>query len=198
MVKVAILASGNGGNFENIVLFTKDKELKKEELKFQVKVLITDKETSYVRKRAENLKIDNYYISPKEYASKRDYEDRIIEILKENKIELIVLAGYMRIIGKDFIREYKDRILNIHPAYLPEFPGRYGIRDAFNSGTNRTGVTVHWVDEGVDTGVVVYQERIEIKKEWNMEKLEEIIHEVEHRIYPKVIQGISEQIMEGK
>jgi len=190
MVKIAVFASGNGGNFQSIVENSRTIDLKN----YSVELLIVDKKDAYAKNRAEKLGIPCYTIIPKEFSSKTKYEEKIIEILKENEIELIALAGYMRIISSTLLKEYENRIINIHPAYLPNFPGKDGIGDAFKAKVAETGVTIHYVDEGVDSGEIIYQEKLIIKKDWDLEKLEEEIHKMEHRIYPYILNELSKKI----
>lgn len=183
MVKIAIFASGNGGNFQRIVEAQRSGEGKG----YKVKVLIVDKGNAYATERAKALGIPCYFINPKEYNTKMEFEEKIIEVLKEFKVEYIVLAGYMRIITPTLLDKYFNKIINIHPAYLPEFPGKDGIGDAYKAGVNKTGVTIHYVDSGVDTGEIIYQERLKIDSQWGLEDLKNKIHEIEHRIYPVVL-----------
>lgn len=183
MVKIAIFASGNGGNFQRIVEAQRSGEGKG----YEVKVLIVDKGNAYATERAKALGIPCYFINPKEYNTKMEFEEKIIEVLKEFKVEYIVLAGYMRIITPTLLDKYFNKIINIHPAYLPEFPGKDGIGDAYKAGVNKTGVTIHYVDSGVDTGEIIYQERLKIDSQWGLEDLKNKIHEIEHRIYPMVL-----------
>lgn len=183
MVKIAVFASGNGGNFQRIVEAQKSGEGKG----YEVKVLIVDKESAYAIERAKTLGIPYYFINPKKYNTKMEFEEKIIEILKKANIEYIVLAGYMRIISPILLEEYFNKIINIHPAYLPEFPGKDGIGDAYRARASRTGVTIHYVDSGVDTGEIIYQERLKIDSQWKLEDLKNKIHEIEHRIYPMVL-----------
>ncbi|MDP0492869.1 MAG: phosphoribosylglycinamide formyltransferase [Fusobacterium sp. JB021] len=190
MVKIAVFASGNGGNFQSIVEKSRTIDL----INYSVELLIVDKKDAYAKNRAEKLGIPCYTIIPKEFSSKAKYEEKIIEILKEKEIELIALAGYMRIISSTLLKEYENRIINIHPAYLPNFPGKDGIGDAFKAKVAETGVTIHYVDEGVDSGEIIYQEKLIIKKEWDLGKLEEEIHKIEHRIYPCILEELSKKI----
>lgn len=183
MVKIAIFASGNGGNFQRIVEAQRSGEGKG----YEVKVLIVDKGNAYAIERAKALGIPYYFINPKEYNTKMEFEEKIIEVLKEFKVEYIVLAGYMRIITPTLLDKYFNKIINIHPAYLPEFPGKDGIGDVYKAGVNKTGVTIHYVDSGVDTGEIIYQERLKIDSQWGLEDLKNKIHEIEHRIYPMVL-----------
>ncbi|MGL5357430.1 MAG: phosphoribosylglycinamide formyltransferase [Cetobacterium sp.] len=183
MVKIAVFASGSGSNFQRIVEAQRDADAEG----YSVKALIVDRKDALAIERAKQLGVTSYFVNPKDYNTKMEFEEKIIEILKREEIEYIVLAGYMRIISSILLEEYFDKIINIHPAYLPEFPGRDGIGDAFNSGAAKTGVTIHYIDSGVDTGEIIYQERIKIESSWNIEDLKSKVHEVEHRIYPMIL-----------
>lgn len=183
MVKIAVFASGSGSNFQRIVEAQRDGDAEG----YSVKALIVDRKDALAIERAKQLGVTSYFVNPKDYNTKMEFEEKIIEILKREEIEYIVLAGYMRIISSILLEEYFDKIINIHPAYLPEFPGRDGIGDAFNSGAAKTGVTIHYVDSGVDTGEIIYQERIKIESSWKIEDLKSKVHEVEHRIYPMIL-----------
>lgn len=190
MVNIAIFASGNGSNFENLV-----KEIQNGHIDNAVcKVLIIDKEQAYAKERAQKLGIPCVYVNPKAYGGKEGYETEIMKVLKEYDVELIVLAGYMRFIGKVLLENYPNKIINIHPAYLPNFPGAHGIQDAYNAKAKFTGVTVHYVDEGVDTGQIIHQEKIMIDPSWNLETLEEHVHAKEYDMFPRVLKMVCEQI----
>lgn len=182
MVKIAVFASGNGSNFENLVLKMKDGLLKGD-----IVFLIVDKKNAFVLERAKKLGIEAIFIDPKSFSSKEEHEKEIVSNLKERDIKFIALAGYMRIIGETLLKEYEGRIVNIHPSYLPELKGKDSIKRAFEAKKDFTGVTVHFVDGGVDTGKVIYQEKIVIDKKWSLEELEEKVHEIEHKIYPKAL-----------
>lgn len=118
----------------------------------------------------------------------------LLNLLKKNQIDLVILAGYMRIVGEKLLQAFPKRIINIHPALLPSFPGLHGIKDAFEAGVAETGVTVHYVDSGVDTGPVIAQEKVIIDKNDTLEILEEKIHAVEHGLYPAVIAKIIKEL----
>ena len=190
MVNIAIFASGNGSNFENII-----QEINNGHVNNAVcKVLIIDKEHAYAKERAEKLHIPCVYVNPKAYAGKETYEQKILSILKEHQVELIVLAGYMRFIGKVLLESFPRRIINLHPAYLPNFPGAHSIQDAYEAKVDFTGVTVHFVDEGVDTGEIIHQEKITIDSTWSLETLEEHVHALEYDMFPKVIKHVCKMI----
>lgn len=185
MVNIAVFASGSGTNFENIV--------KANLSHVNVKLLIVDKESAYAIERANHLGVPYVYVNPKAFPSKKEYEMKIMEYLHEYEIELIVLAGYMRFIGEVLLSNYPRKIINIHPAYLPAFPGAHGIRDAYEAKVSETGVSIHYVDEGVDTGEIIHQEKIKIDPDWSLETLEEHVHALEYKMYPKVLEQLCKE-----
>lgn len=193
MVNIAVFASGSGTNFEEIISHIEDGSLN-----VNCACLIADKEGAYARKRAQNHGVDEYYFNPKAYADKAEYERAILEVLKEKNVDLIVLSGYMRFIGHTLLSAYPNRIINLHPAYLPEFPGAHSIKDAFDAKVSQTGVTVHFVDEGVDTGPIIRQERVQIDPSWDFETLEEHVHAMEYYLFWQVIGEVAKKIEEEK
>ena len=150
------------------------------------------------RERADRLGIDHIYVNPKAYAGKKEYEQEIRRHLEEKGVQLIILAGYMRFIGEELLTHYPRRIINIHPAYLPAFPGAHGIRDAYEAKVPYTGVTVHYVDEGIDTGDIIAQKKLAIDPAWSLETLETHVHALEYELFPQVVKQICEEIEEGK
>ena len=192
MVNIAVFASGSGTNFETILQHIEDGSLP-----VQCQCLIVDKEQAYARTRAKQHQIEDYYFNPKSYPNKEAYEKDILKVLKDKNVDLIVLSGYMRFIGKVLLEAYPKAIINLHPAYLPEFPGAHSIQDAFEAGVSQTGVTGHYVDEGVDTGPIIRQERVPIDPNWNLETLEEHVHAMEYDLFWQVIKSVAEE-MEGK
>lgn len=192
MVNIAVFASGSGTNFETILQHIEDGSLP-----VQCQCLIVDKEQAYARTRAQQHQIEDYYFNPKSYPNKEAYEKDILKVLKDKNVDLIVLSGYMRFIGKVLLEAYPKAIINLHPAYLPEFPGAHSIQDAFEAGVSQTGVTVHYVDEGVDTGPIIRQKRVPIDPNWNLETLEEYVHAMEYDLFWQVIKSVAEE-MEGK
>ena len=182
-MNIAILASGRGTNFEAIVKAVKKGKIPEAE----IKLLITDKEDAFVRRRAKRFKIKDIFVDPKKFKSREDFDRFVVKILKKEKIELVVLAGFMRILSKYFVNQFKNKILNIHPALLPAFKGKDAIKRAYEYGVKVTGVTIHFVDEKVDHGPIIIQKALEIKKGESLEELEERIHRLEHKLYPYVI-----------
>lgn len=186
-LKLGVLASGSGTNLQAIIDSCENNLIPAE-----VVVVVSDVRDAYALKRAENSGIDNYHIGPKEFDGKEKYESEILNRLNEHSVELVVLAGYMRLIGKRFLESYPQKIINVHPSLLPSFPGAQGIKDAYGYGVKITGATIHFVDEGTDTGSVILQEAVKILEEDTLETLEEKIHKVEHQIYPEAIKMFAE------
>ncbi len=181
-MNIAVLASGRGTNFEALV-----KAQKKGVFDAKIKILITDNKSAYVRERAKRLDIKEEVVEFEKFKDRKGFEKEILNILKREKIELVVLAGFMRIFSPYFVKKYKNRILNIHPALLPSFKGSQAIKRAFEYGVKVTGVTVHFVTEHVDAGPIILQKAVEIKETDTLETLEKRVHKVEHRLYPKAV-----------
>lgn len=191
MVKIAVFASGSGTNLEEILRHVEDGSLPVE-----AACVIVDKEQAFARVRARNHGVPEYYFNPKAFSGKEAYETAILDVLNQHDVDLIVLSGYMRFIGKVLLEAYPNRIMNLHPAYLPEFPGAHSIQDAFEAGVPQTGVTVHFVDEGVDSGPIIRQERLAIDPAWDLETLESYVHALEYDLFWQVIRQVSETIKE--
>ncbi|XQY92193.1 phosphoribosylglycinamide formyltransferase [Metabacillus sp. HB246100] len=185
MKKLAVFASGNGSNFQAIA-----EEIQKGKIDAKVALVLTDKEGAGVIKRAEAFDLPVFCILPKQFETKVQYEQAILEKLKEYHVDYIILAGYMRLIGETLLGAFEDRIVNIHPSLLPSFPGKDAIGQAYRAGVKVTGVTVHFVDAGMDTGPIIDQEPIRVDEEETEETLAKKIHKVEHVLYPKVIQQL--------
>jgi len=187
MINIGVLASGRGTNLQAII-----EAIEKGKIAGEIKVVISDNPDAYALKRAQQYHIDTRYINFKEFKNREDYDKEIIKILKEKKIELVVLAGYMRILSPYFIKTYKNRIINIHPALLPSFPGLHAQRQTLEYGVKISGCTVHFVDEGVDSGPIILQKAVEVSDDDTEESLAEKILKEEHQIYPRAIQLFSQ------
>jgi len=183
--KLVVFASGSGSNFEAVVKQLNHKRIGESDI--EIPLLICDKPEAYALVRAEKLGIPTAVIRPKDYPDKASYERAIVDILKPINPDYIALAGYMRIIGPTLLNEYEGRIVNLHPALLPAFPGKDGIGDALKYGVKVTGITVHFVDAGIDTGKIIAQKAIEIKQNESEDELRQRIHALEHQLYPKVL-----------
>lgn len=186
MVKVAIFASGSGTNFENLV---------KAQYKYAtIDLLIVDKEGAYAITRAKKLGIPYVYVNPKAFSSKAQYEANIVSYLMQYQIDFIALAGYMRFVGDVLLEAYPQRIINLHPAYLPTFPGAHSIQDAYEAGVEYSGVTIHYVDEGIDTGTIVHQEKVAIDPTWSFEQFETAIHTLEYAMFPIILDKVCKEV----
>jgi phosphoribosylglycinamide formyltransferase 1 len=183
MKKIAVFASGSGSNFQAIIDVVKTGELEAD-----IALLVCDKPEAFAVRRAESAHIPAFAFNPKEYDSKEAYEKAILEKLKGYGVEFIVLAGYMRLIGSTLLGEYSGRIVNIHPSLLPAFPGKDAIGQALAAKAKWSGVTIHYVDEGMDTGPIIVQERIRISEKETRESLQKKIQNIEHKLYPSILQ----------
>lgn len=182
-MKIAVLCSGRGTDLQSIIDAIRDKKLDAE-----ISIVLTDKPNVPALIRATNAGIPNFCVDRKSFSDRESFELAMIEKLKSAEVELVVLAGFMRILSSTFVRAYKDRIMNIHPALLPSFPGAHGQRDALNYGVKISGCTIHFVDEGMDTGPIIMQSAVPVLDDDTEETLAARILEEEHRIYPIAIQ----------
>jgi phosphoribosylglycinamide formyltransferase-1 len=186
-MNIAVFASGRGSNFAAIA-----RAVKKGKIKVNLALLVCDNPKAGVLGRARRAGVKVAIVERKDFASRKDFEARIIQLLEENKIELIALAGFMRILSPELVSRFRNRIINIHPSLLPAFKGEHGIRDAFDYGIKVTGVTVHFVDEEMDHGPIILQAPVRIEAGDSEATLEAKIHKIEHRIYPEAIRLFSE------
>lgn len=188
-MKLAIFASGNGANFEEIVKATQEGVLDA-----TIACLICDRADAYVLKRAKRLAIPYYVLEPKHFLTKIDYEKQVLYYLNEQEIEFIVLAGYMRLIGNTLLLPYLNRIVNLHPSLLPEYAGKDSIQRAFDENRPYSGITIHFIDQGMDTGPIIFQKEVTRYPEDTLATFEARIHQVEYQYYPKIIQ----QVLKGE
>lgn len=182
MKKFAVFVSGSGTNLQAII-----DAINRGEIPGQIVLVVSDNKNAYALERAKKANIETFIFNAKEYKRREDYEKVIIEELNKRSADFIVLAGFMRVLTPFFIKKYKHKILNIHPALLPSFPGTHGVKEALNYGVKVTGVTVHIVDEGIDTGPIILQDVEFIKDDDTEESLLERLHKIEHRLYPQAI-----------
>lgn len=190
-VRLAVFASGHGSNLGRIIDAVREGELKNVELS----MVFSDKPDAQALERAKNAGIIAIHISPKGL-NRKEHEKAVLKHLKANKVDLIVLAGYMRLLSPFLVNEYRNRIINIHPALLPAYPGVDAIRRAFEAGVKESGVTVHFVDEGMDTGKIIAQKTVKRKKSHTLESFERDIHVAEHELLPKAIQKIVNEMLQ--
>ena len=194
MKNLAVFVSGSGTNLENLAVKIKERELER----CQIQLVVCDKSSAFALQRATKHGLKTLKVQRGDFPSKEKFEAAIIKELKANKIDYIVLAGFMRILSAEFIRGFSGRIINIHPALLPEFPGAHAIKEAWDSKVPETGVTVHFVDEGVDTGPRIAQKRMKRFSNDTLETFENRIHQIEYDIYPQVLQWFVDDRLEVK
>ncbi len=187
MLTIGVLASERGSNFQSII-----DSINSEFIKARIAVLITDNPEAYAIERAKNHNIESLIISPEDFSGKDSYCLHIAKELKSRNIELVVLAGFMRVVGKPLIKEFQNKIMNIHPALLPSFPGLHGQKQAVDYGVKISGCTVHFVDEGVDTGPIIIQAAVPAYENDTEDSLSERILKEEHKIFPLAIKLFSE------
>jgi phosphoribosylglycinamide formyltransferase-1 len=186
MKNIAVFASGRGTNLQAII-----DQVKRGALQVNLKLVVSDRRKAMALERAKKAGIKTLYVDPGKFKTRQAYEQELLKHLAEERIDLIVLAGFMRILSPFLVRKFRNRILNIHPALLPAFKGGEAIKDAFRYGVKVTGVTVHLVDEKVDHGPILIQEPVIVSDRESIEELEARIHCVEHRIYPEAIKKMA-------
>lgn len=189
--RIAVFASGFGSNLQALIDYNN-----KHGLNGDIVLVFSNNKDAFALERAKKNKIKAVFMDPARYSSREQYDSEIIEMLEEEKIDLVVLAGYMFLLSQEFADRFKNKILNIHPALLPSFKGTHGIKDAYRYGVKVTGVTVHFVDEGLDSGPIILQEAVDIDPGDSVEELEEKIHKVEHKIYPEAVKYFCEDRLE--
>ncbi len=184
---IGVLASGRGSNFQSII-----EAVESGYLKVTVRVLVSDNPAALAIERAKDHGIEHLVLQPKQFASRAEYFAGIAAELKRRDVGLVVLAGFMRVVGKPLIDAFPNRIMNIHPALLPSFPGLHGQKQALDYGVKIAGCTVHFVDEGMDTGPVIIQAAVPVRDDDTEDSLSARILAYEHRIYPEAIRLFSE------
>ncbi|SFB23610.1 MULTISPECIES: phosphoribosylglycinamide formyltransferase [unclassified Bacillus (in: firmicutes)] len=185
MRDIAVFASGSGSNFQAII-----DAVIVGTLHANIKLLVCDRPEARVIERAKENGIPAFVFSPKDFANKEAFEQVILREMKKYNVSYIVLAGYMRLIGPTLLGQYSGRIINIHPSLLPAFPGKDAIGQALESKVKETGITIHFVDEGMDTGPIIAQKKILLDEHETKESLQEKIHKVEHQFYPAQLQKL--------
>jgi phosphoribosylglycinamide formyltransferase-1 len=190
--RVAVLASGAGTNLQAL--------LDDPVVGPWVVLAISDRGDASALERARARSVEAVHVDPARFADRAAFDHALVEMLRGRGVDLVVLAGYMRIAGPELVGAFRGRILNVHPALLPAFPGTRAVADALAWGVKLTGVTVHLVDEEVDHGPVVFQEAVEVLPDDDSDALEERIHEVEHRLLPAAVRALGEGrvVIEGR
>lgn len=187
MIRLGVLASGSGTNLQAIIDSSQAGKIPA-----RVAVVLSDKADAFALKRAEKHGVPHFFVDPKKFDSREDYDEELIRILKEHQADLVILAGFMRLMSSLFVQTFRNRVMNIHPALLPSFPGTHGVRDALDYGVKVSGVTVHFADEGLDTGPIILQEAVLVLEDDTEETLHNRIHQAEYRIYPEAVRLFAE------
>jgi phosphoribosylglycinamide formyltransferase-1 len=187
LIKLAVLASGRGSNLQAII-----DEIKNGRLSAEIKAVISDCPNAQALERAQSENIPALFLNPKVHSSRRDYDLALAEKVKEFQVDLVVLAGFMRVLSTGFLDQFPHKVINIHPALLPSFPGTHAQKQALEYGVKISGCTVHFVDQGVDTGPIIAQRSVPVKYDDTEETLSERILIEEHKLYPQAIQWIAE------
>ncbi len=183
MINIGVLVSGRGTNLQAII-----DAIKEGKIEGKISVVISDNQDAYALKRARENNLETRYIDFKSFKTREDYDKKIEEYLREKDVDLVVLAGYMKILSPYFIKVFQNRIINIHPALLPSFPGLHAQRQAIEYGVKISGCTVHFVDKGIDAGPIILQKAVEVSDMDNEKSLEEKILQEEHQILIQAIQ----------
>lgn len=182
MKQIAVLASGQGTNLEAIL-----EAVERGEITGRVVLVISDRAEAPALERAVRHRVNALFLNPGEYAGREEFDRVLIDELKKAQVDLVVLAGYMRLLTPQFISAFPQKIINIHPSLLPAFPGLDGVEQAFEYGVKVTGCTVHFVDEGLDSGPVILQEAVPVIQHETVNTLHQRIHAAEHRLYPTAV-----------
>ena len=193
--KVAVLISGNGSNLQALI-----DNFKKEESNVDINCVISNKKDAFGLVRAERAEIDNHFVDHTKFRNRETFDQELIQILDGYNPDLIVLAGFMRILSEGFVEKYLGKVINIHPSLLPKYPGLETHKKVIENKETHHGVTVHYVDKTLDGGPICAQSEIEVTTK-NINDLQEQIHKIEHEIYPKVVQQIADgkiRFKEGK
>ena len=179
---LAVLLSGNGTNFQAIV-----DSIDNGKLKATIKIVISNNKDAFGLKRAENHNIKNLFLDHKDFEDRKSFDHKLIELIKKENVDFIILAGFMRILGSDFVKNFPNKIINIHPSLLPKYPGLNTHKKVLENKDKEHGVTVHLVDEGLDSGPIIGYIKIKVDDKEKENDLINKIHKIEHFIYPKIL-----------
>ena len=189
--KVAVLISGNGSNLQSLI------DNFKKESSIDIKCVISNKENAFGLERATEANIDNFFVDHTKFKTREEFDLELIKILEEYNPDLIVLAGFMRILSELFVDKYIGKLINIHPSLLPKYPGLETHKKVIENKDSHHGVTIHYVDKTLDGGPICAQSQMEVKTD-NIKDLQNQIHQIEHEMYPLVIKQIAEGKLEFK
>lgn len=185
--KLGVLVSGNGTNLQAII-----DQIENGALTAKISLVISNVKDAFALERAEKSGIKTVFIDPKSFPGKEEYDQAMVDLLQAESVDLVCLAGFMRILRKNFIQAFAGKIINIHPSLLPAFPGLHPQQQALDHGVKFSGCTVHFVDEGVDSGPIILQSVVPVYDSDDAKELSRRILEQEHILYPRAIQLIIE------
>ncbi|MDH3381763.1 MAG: phosphoribosylglycinamide formyltransferase [Flavobacteriaceae bacterium] len=186
MINLAVFISGNGSNLQAIIDRWQNKKTA-----YLPKIVFCNNPDAYGLKRAQKAGIKTVVISHKDFKKREDFDREVNNILEENQIELIALAGFMRLLSSWFVKRWLGKILNIHPSLLPAFAGLDAQKQALAYGVKVSGCSVFFVDQGIDTGAIIEQSVVEVKTDDNVESLSNRILEFEHKIFPEALNKVA-------
>lgn len=191
-LELGVLVSGNGSNLQAILDAVRSKQLDA-----RIRLVVSNREQAYALERARAAGVSAVVCSHRGMPSREAYDEKLVSMLRDAGVEYVVLAGFMRILSPLFVRAFQGRVLNIHPALLPSFPGVNALGQALAHGVKVTGVTVHWVDDGVDTGPIIAQRAVPVLPGDDEASLGARVHAVEHELYVEVLRDLSEGQIPG-
>lgn len=183
--RIAFLVSGKGTNMENLI-----KRMQSGEIEADPVLVISNRPEVLALDKASLLRVPACVIDHQQFNSRSAFDQELADVIDSTQIDYVCLAGFMRILTPEFVNRYPKRLINIHPSYLPHFPGAHAIRDAYVAKVKETGVTVHYVDAGMDTGPIILQKKVPIYSGETLEAVEERIHDMEYEIYPEALKMI--------
>tara|TARA_Y100000591_G_scaffold63938_1_gene52521 strand:+ start:2527 stop:3174 length:648 start_codon:yes stop_codon:yes gene_type:complete len=186
-LSLAVLLSGNGTNFQSIV-----ENIENGRLKAAIKIVISNNKDAFGLKRAEKHNIKNLVLDHKDFEDRKSYDKKLKELIRQENVDFIVLAGFMRILGSDFVRNFPNKIINIHPSLLPKYPGLNTHKKVIENKDKEHGVTVHLVDEGLDSGPIIGYIKIKVDDKEKENDLINKIHKIEHFIFPEILSELQE------
>ncbi len=191
-MKIAVLASGSGTNLQALI----DQLHHDESSGVEIAVVISDRRRAYALTRAKEVGIPTYVVRVRDFPDRDAFDAEISKILDKHEVKLIVLAGFMKLFQPAFVRKYRNRIINIHPSLLPAFPGAHAVQDTIAHGVKVSGVTVFFIDEGIDAGPIIAQVSVPVFDDDDEESLLKRIHSEEHKLYPQVVRWCAEGKLE--
>ena len=185
ITKLAVLVSGNGSNLQSII-----DSINLGDISAKISLVISNVESAYALTRAKKENLNHAFLDHKKFSSRESFDQEISELLIKHEVDIIVLAGFMRILSKSFIKKFNKKIINIHPSLLPKYPGLKTHEKVMENKDKYHGVTIHLVDEGLDSGPIIAQAKFKTSKYKNIDSLIFKIHSVEHKLYPLILKKI--------